>query len=208
MKKLTKQEEKAIIGNIIEKELLAFKSLLLGYGTSRAVFNYGKDKVVKIALDEGGITQNKNEVNFVENFGDECVASIFGYSDNILIAEKLITYDLNHIEDAYCYFVNDGIFDEDYSDGGFSNRELEDLVDTVDFLNSAIDYTADNYQLGQDGYGKFKAYDYGYVSKMGFNSQVGEVDRIIHDGKLITELDFLYYKLDEERPDDCEFEIE
>lgn len=196
IKKLNKQEEKAIIGEIINKELLAFKSALLGYGTSRAVFSYGKDKVVKIALDEGGITQNRNELNFVRTFGDEYVASIFAYSDNILIAEKLVAvYDGNDIEDAYWYYNDYG--ESDNSDGGFSGRELADIVDTVDFINNAIDYTTDNYQLGEDKHGKFKAYDYGYLSGMEFNSQVGSMNVIVDDGKLTTELNFLYCQLDE-----------
>ena len=80
---------------------------LIGYGTSRIVFDLGNGTVAKIPYSNIGILANKIEYEYyLEN--KDIVAEISKYSNNIIIQEKLhsiiivpLEYTINKTLDVY-----------------------------------------------------------------------------------------------------------
>ena len=155
MKKLTDRQERRIMATVM-KNIKMF-----GNGSSRVVVPFGKDKVVKIALCERGKNQNNNEIYLFENHSNELnLATIFAYSENIIIMERL--YDtFEYFENNEFSFINsDSEFEYYYHEYG---ERVELQVDSiVEGLECHWGHTDDNWQLGVDKKGNIKSYDYGF----------------------------------------------
>ena len=147
---LTSYQERKII-----EKLIIDKTSHLNYGSSRIVFPYQNDKVIKIALSDEGFRQNRAEVNtYLECDRDNTLANIFAYGHAIIIAER-------------CEFLVDADEDEAWdlinnlSDDG--KEEIADyLEDTLQYLNDRYGLTSDNYQLGKNHKGYIVSLDYGF----------------------------------------------
>ena len=147
---LTTHQEKVIIDKLLKR-----KTEFLNYGSSRVVFPWTDDKIVKIALTEEGINQNKNELRvFTDCKEDDILSNIFAYGEIILICEK-------------CDLKVDADFDEfdetmqDLYDNG--QKEIADKAQkAVDYLEEHYGHTSDNYQLGYNRKGYLVSVDYGF----------------------------------------------
>ena len=155
MKKLTSRQERRIMATVM-KNIKMF-----GNGSSRVVVPFGKNKVVKIAVCESGKNQNYNEIYLFKNHSSELsLATIFAYSENIIIMERL--YDVfEYFENNEFSFINsDNEFDYCYHEYG---ERVELQVDsTIEMLEYYWGETDDNWQLGVDKKGNVKSYDYGF----------------------------------------------
>ena len=149
MKKLTKLEELQIINELITR------SNLIDSGSSRAVFNYGADKVVKVVCEDEGRIQNKKEVEMYERYGYKgYLAEIYAYGKNIIIMEKVKT-SVRHMSDE--------------------QRRQYDVIE--DFLDTVLG-TTDCMQVGINKHDNVVCYDYGFdIDDSGYN--VGRISRII-----------------------------
>lgn len=133
MKTLTEKEQNKLIKKV-------FKDYsFINQGSSRKVFDIGKNRVLKIAFDNGGFNQNMLEVETYQQYNNILpLAKIYAYSKNCIIMEKV------DILDSYDDFdeINDTI--NDYN--------IEDI----------LGYTSDNQQMGRNKDGKVVMYDYGF----------------------------------------------
>lgn len=157
MKKLTDRQERRIMATVM-KNIKMF-----GNGSSRVVVPFGKNKIVKIALCESGKNQNNNEIYLFENHSNELsLATIFAYSENIIIMERL--YDtFEYFENNEFSFINSyNEFECCYHEYG-ERVELQ-VNDTIEGLEYYWGETDDNWQLGVDKNGNIKSYDYGFVA--------------------------------------------
>jgi hypothetical protein len=135
-------------------------------GSSRAVFGYTNDLVVKIAIDKQGQRQNANEINAFRYYGSYApLAKITAYGKNIVVMERVDALEYGEVE----AIVNDEYYeDEDengevyevYGDGEF-NEKVKDVVYELERINGETD---DNFQIGYNSNGNIVAYDYGYNS--------------------------------------------
>ena len=197
IKRLTKEEEQAIIDRYIKDENF------LDAGSSRAVYmeDYG-EKVVKIALSDEGRTQNKNEVEYYKEHGHTgYFADIYAYGEFVVVMEYVIA-DERHLMDMFWeyYCDSDGepelddVFYEEYLEVDWKDEYYEgenlELIQRAERQYEAVskifvymtdevgNYSGDNSQIGMtpDGY---KLYDYGYDDSMSRNSQVGNMSNMI-----------------------------
>ena len=147
---LTTHQEKVIIDKLLKR-----KAEFLNYGSSRVVFPWTDDKIVKIALTEEGIKQNKNELRvFTDCEEDDILSNIFAYGKIVLICEKC---DLEVDADS-------DVFDEvmqDLYDNG-KNEIADKAQKAVDYLNNHYGHTDDNYQVGYNRKGYLVCLDYGF----------------------------------------------
>lgn len=104
-------------------------------GSSRKVFKFN-DKLVKLAVDDGGRLQNKNEIYMAQNYPN-LVANIYAYGDLILVVEPLDFYN----EDEWKPFINE-ICEYGYDEGEFTEV-------WTDFMNDYIDDDDDECKLNQ-----------------------------------------------------------
>lgn len=164
-RKLTiKQEE-----NIINK-LLRDGVAHIGYGSSRVVFPYGKDKVIKIALTREGFNQNKAELNTYTNCDREnTLADVFCYGNIMLISEKcelVVDADSGEYENYLSDLYDNG-----------ENDVAQTLEETISYLEENLGVTDDNFQLGRNRKGFIVSLDYGFVPDSE-DEQVGNMDEI------------------------------
>ena len=141
------------------------KNLFIHNGSSRAVFQFDDNKVIKIALDRQGRLQNENEVFLFSNYGKEYLAEIFAYGRFIVIMEEVRE---EYMED---------MLDLAYGDLGTSyNQETYDrLQKLIDFLERFQGETNDNYQLGfSKTRNKLVSFDYGYTTNNEHSSMVSD----------------------------------
>ena len=136
--------------SVQEQTELIYKLLkdnrVISHGGGRLVFEHPdyRDRVIKIAMGEGGIKQNELEADVYCDYSNnyDIFAHIFGYSSLIIEMEKVEPLpDLEYIED-----------EEEESVAWDIKYTLDDLIGS----------TADNEQLGKNECGDIVAYDYGF----------------------------------------------
>ena len=147
---LTTHQEKIIIDKLLKR-----KAEFLNYGSSRVVFPWTDDKIVKIALTEEGIKQNKNELRvFTDCEEDDILSNIYAYGKIVLVCEKC---DLEVDADFEDYLE---LLDNLYNEG---KTEVSAKVQkAVDYLNNHYGNTDDNYQIGYNRKGFLVCLDYGF----------------------------------------------
>jgi hypothetical protein len=159
MKRLSYAEEVSILKGLLEDDVEA-----IGCGSSRLVFPYGKDKVIKLAVTEEGIAQNQTEIDCFEDAPENTVAEIFSYGYLIIVAERLT--DILNDNDEMDYsdieeYIRNNCEDKEQADGFVNAFEK-----ALDFLDSRFDETDDNLQIGKNSKGFYVAYDYGFSRRV------------------------------------------
>lgn len=131
------------------------KNLFIHNGSSRAVFQFGEDRVIKIALDREGRLQNQNEVDLFKAAGNEYLAEIFAYGRFIIIMEEVRE---EYMEDMLDLASGD-------LGTSYDTATYDRLQDIMSFLEDHLGDTNDNYQLGfSTTRNKLVSYDYGYTT--------------------------------------------
>lgn len=201
MKKLTSRQEESIL-RIVKSDLG-----VLGRGSSRVVFDMPfeayryadldeeKEYVVKIPYCSSGLNQTQNEIYTFEEYKtteyEHYLAEIAAIGEFIIIMEK--------IEDCSEYFDNADdydLFDEqdivafvnEWGDECSAIRE--DAVPLLAFLQDQKG-TSDSGQIGYNGDGRLKIYDYGF--DVYGDNLIGDIVgfSVTNDMQLITFLDSL-----------------
>ena len=168
-----------------EIEILENLGDFIANGSSRAVYEYNDDYVVKVALDKKGQYQNKVEVNSYRKYGDLHLARIQSYGKHIVVMEKVdkldyyVVYDIWHTENYDEYTGEDK---EYYEAKGIDESLFYKIKETVDALDEWNGTTSDNYQIGIVG-DRVVAYDYGF--------ETGSFDKCVSN---FSDLD--YYALE------------
>lgn len=167
MKRLSRYEEILII-RAAQKE-----SKFLSNGSSRAVYDIGNGRVLKVAIDRKGQYQNKTEIELYRNSNSrEYLAAIYAYGKYCIVMEKVIVTEYSDMSDLI-----DGsrYFNDDSTDSYLTVAEgLQKFYETpklkVETFREAYNYlcyengrTSDNYQIGIRADGSAAAYDYGFV---------------------------------------------
>lgn len=172
MKKLTSRQEESILR--VVKSDLGF----LGRGSSRMVFDMPfeayryadldeeKQYVVKIPYCSAGLNQTQNEIYTFEEYKtteyEHYLAEIAAIGEFIIIMEK--------IEDCSEYFDNADDYDlfDEQDIAAFINEWgddcsaiREDAIPLLAFLQDQKG-TSDSGQIGYNGDGRLKIYDYGF----------------------------------------------
>src|SRR5690554_313172 len=150
----------------IDQEIEILENLgdFIANGSSRAVYEYNDDYVVKVALDKKGQYQNKVEVNSYRKYGDLHLARIQSYGKHIVVMEKVdmldyyVVYDIWHTENYDEYTDEDKDY---YERKGIDENLFYKIKETVDALDEWNGTTSDNYQIGVVG-DRVVAYDYGF----------------------------------------------
>jgi hypothetical protein len=162
MIKLTIDQEIEILENLGE---------FIANGSSRAVYEYDDDYVVKVALDRKGQYQNNVEVKNYRAHGDLHLARIQSYGKHIVVMEKveeLNYYTIMNIlrSEYYNEFVESNTNEEGfyyYKDESIDEDLFYKIHETVNALDKWNGSTADNCQIGIVG-NRVVAYDYGFES--------------------------------------------
>jgi hypothetical protein len=189
MVKLTINQEIEILENLGE---------FIGNGSSRAVYEYNDDYIVKVALDKKGQYQNSAEVKKYRKYGDLHLARIQSYGKHIVVMEKVdildyyIVYDIWHSEN-YDEYTDE---DKDYYEAkGIDESLFYKIKETVDALDEWNGTTSDNYQIGIVG-DRVVAYDYGFETGS-FDkcvSNLGDLDYYALENVALAVLDILKRK--------------
>jgi len=149
MTELTIKEEYELL-----KELINEGVNFIHNGSSRAVFDLDKERVIKIAMDKQGRRQNKNEIDLFRKAGNTYLAEIYSYGTFIIVMEKVDEECMEICMDIYC--GNDEYLD-------YTDKEKDQVVEVVDFLKYHAGETNDNFQLGRScTRDRFVSFDYGY----------------------------------------------
>lgn len=150
-----------------EIEILENLGSYIANGSSRVVYDYDNDYIVKVALDKKGQYQNNVEVKNYRNYGDTYLARIQSYGKYIVVMERVDELDYCTVEDIweagdYDEFVD---WNTDQNGNYYYEGVDEDLFykvqKTVDALEQWNGRTEDNYQIGTVG-GRIVAFDYGF----------------------------------------------
>lgn len=166
MKRLSKSEEIAILRELAEREEF------IANGSSRAVFEWGDDQVVKVAYDNPGRIQNHQEIE-AARMCPHLTAEIEAYGSNIIICEKLEDseiFDLVEFMDSIDAYDEDGysinyVNDEDYEElTEYGVPEcLERMLAVYNEANRELGYTEDNCQIGwSESRQKYVLFDAGF----------------------------------------------
>lgn len=159
--RFTRQEQKDLINALLDKCHKTHLRNFIGNGGGRLVFEHPfyEDRVVKVAMGEGGVNQNKLEIRTYLDYAGcyDIFANIFGFEDLVLEMEKVAPYDIDNLDEEDEY--------EDY----------EAAWDTKYLLDDILGETADNQQLGKNEDGKWVAYDYGYTPEFETSTQVSDI---------------------------------
>ena len=193
IKWLTKKEEQELIDKYIIDEGF------IDNGSSRAVFKGPTGEVVKIALDDQGRVQNKNEIDFYMNHKETgYFANISAYGEFVVIMEELSLHSIGLYEEFYQYYedYNSSELLEDFFEDFYYEYIIEEELDDrreeleweykkmygmLEFMEGSLsNETADNAQIGKDREGNLKWYDYGFDTKYKVGSQVGNVGSFIY----------------------------
>lgn len=158
MKKLTTEEELDILNVALNK------NEYLDNGSSRIVCELSDGKVLKIAVDEGGIVQNNREIETFEEFGNQFLAEIFAYGKYVIVMERL-DY-ATRIEDIFRYQHSAQTqFDKECCGWGaeYDEEQFESALVTQYELGEILGESEDNDQLGMRvGTKQVVSYDYGF----------------------------------------------
>lgn len=168
---LSKREERRILRNVLRK--INF----MESGSSRIVVPFGKDKIVKVALQKEALEQNKNEIEIYKEYAEILpLGKIYAYGERVILMERLY--------DPYCFYnegtyetINEDYYLEDYY-FEFDNYLVETIENIIEYFQEIQGDTGDNWQLGVDKNGNFKSYDYGYTTCKSFHEQVGSISSI------------------------------
>lgn len=191
MRILTKREEIVILKMLdIEDNL--------GYGSSRfviecpiAVYNYlSLDKstryVIKLAIGHGGFNQHEREVEvWTECHNKNFLAEIVAAGHFISIMEEVEVCDYMDFADYVSDYNEDDYTAEEVAENwlSYDDEDPEDpeyshtvevytkVAETIRFLAVYNGDTSDNGQLGWTKDGRCVAYDYGFISGQGCESQ-------------------------------------
>lgn len=185
---LTKEEELAILNELTEDDKI-------DNGTSRNVYEFRSNYVVKVAMSTGGLNQNKIERDFYNEHGDTgYFADLYAYGVMINIMEKL---------DDCCYYESDELHYYDKEDDGYERAQV--ILSVINVVDELTDYYGgDN---GQVGYSLkddcYKVYDYGYSMDYDRDEIVDDVDswlcvvdplqnaiNVLHGADIITQKEF------------------
>lgn len=171
MRVLSKREERRILRNVLRK------MKFMESGSSRIVVPFGKDKIVKVALQEQSLEQNKNEIEIYKEYAEILpLGKIYAYGERVILMERL--YDPFYFyNEGTCQTINEDYNLEDYY-FEFEDHLVETVENIVEYFQDIQGYTGDNWQLGVDKNGNFKSYDYGYTTRKSFGEQVGSISSI------------------------------
>jgi hypothetical protein len=185
---LTQEEELAILNSLTEDDMI-------NNGTSRNVYRFRKDFVVKVAMSTGGTNQNKIERGYYEEHGDS------GYFAELYACGKMINI-MERLSEC-CYFEEDELGCYDEEDECYSR--YQEILNVIENVNELTDYYGgDN---GQVGFSRnddcYKVYDYGYSMDYDRGEIVDDVEcwwcvvlplqnaiNIVSGGELITPEEF------------------
>lgn len=133
-----------------------------------------KDYVVKIAMGQGGMSQNMAEVETYIRYADDgFLATIYQAGRYCLIMEAVETdcwYDLAEEISSFETRYEDA---DNYAEGNnieYNERDNK-VIDTIGYLADIFGSTSDNGQVGWTKDGRCVAYDYGFYVEKGCNSQ-------------------------------------
>lgn len=159
MKRLSLQDEYDYIMSAWED------NIFIHNGSSRAVFKFGENRVIKIALDRQGRLQNENEVFLFSHYGNKYLAEIFAYGRFIVIMEEVRE---EYMEDML-----------DLANGdlgtSYTQETYDRLQELMDFLERLQGETNDNYQLGfSKTRNELVSFDYGYTTNHEHSSMVSD----------------------------------
>lgn len=173
-----------------EKEIQLLQHLkgfdLVNAGGARMVFevdnfmkelldlDQDKDYVVKIAMGQGGMSQNMAEVNVYIRYADDgFLATIYQAGRYCLIMEEVEPDDWYDLADEIGSFetrYEDADSYADYNDFEYSEADNK-VIDTIGRLTDIFGNTGDNGQVGWTKDGRCVAYDYGFYTERGCTSQ-------------------------------------
>lgn len=156
LKILTLDQELELIKNLRSEDFL-------GAGSSRAVYEYGENKVLKLAISAEGTRQNFLEKSRYEEYGDSSFARIYEAGLYILISERVTVFDGEYYVSRYYDLT--GCYADIEDDQGLDQEILsigQEVSDLKDWLDDLSGYTDDNFQIGKGQDGRIVAYDYGY----------------------------------------------
>ena len=148
MRELTIEEEFELLENTMSKG-----AKYIHNGSSRVVFQLPNNRVLKVAIDRQGRTQNKNEWFLFKTQGRKHLAEIYAYGRFSLIMEQVDEYGMDYMIDVF-----NGEYEEDFTPE--QHQELQSVIDLLEEYNGETD---DNFQLGTSliDY-RLVAYDYGF----------------------------------------------
>lgn len=168
-KLLSQQEEREIIESIYKNHLA-----YIGNGASRLVFEASQEiydkycdghaAVIKVAVGQGGIIQNRHECDAYLEYGHlGYFATIYAYGQLVEIMEQVDTFECRDFldfgdeeeEDFATYLIDDCGYRIEADDAYEFLRVAYALCDI-------FGYTGDNGQLGFTENGAIVAYDYGF----------------------------------------------
>lgn len=166
---LTRNEEKLILDQIVDTHMD-----FIGNGAARLVFRASQDicdkycnghaAVIKVAVGQGGMTQNQNEINcYLEHGARLSLATIYAYGTLIEIMQAV---DPVECRDFLDYEDEPEAFNEMLTEDygyEFSDETAYEFLQVAYSLCDVFGYTADNGQLGIDENGCIVAYDYGFM---------------------------------------------
>lgn len=128
-------------------------------GSSRLVFidPRNRQRVVKVAIGAFALRQNKMEVRMWNEYGDSGnLAQIFEYGRYVIVMER-------------CEFTYD--YDSTYDN---PSENVSDAIEEIGgWLDSILEYTEDNYQVGKTFDGRWVSFDYGFDPAHDSNVQCG-----------------------------------
>lgn len=167
--------------------------------------------VIKLGCGQGGFNQNSREVEvWLENEGCDYLAPIYAAGRFIIIMEAVdvcnyidfargIDYDDDPRERAETYIEDE--YDMSPEDANYEStvKDYEKAAYTITQLAYHNGNTCDNGQLGMTASGRYVAYDYGFISDVGCDSQCSEdlVENIYDDKCFNYYIDELKNILDE-----------
>lgn len=174
---LTPDQEYQILMNILDD-----KYPFIDNGSSRAVYEFDNGIILKLALDDGGKTQNDKEIELYWQLGGEYLADIYAYGDSIILMEEVDIYYKN-LRDWY---IDDLDFwgDDEHE---FTEEEIDNIHNTISVIEDYLGGTADNDQIGYSyKKGKFVSYDYGFEVENKQNS-IGSMHDYVYDDEYFEE---------------------
>lgn len=189
------------LSNSQERKLLKLlkNAKMVGHGSSRLVFIDPRDsnRVVKVAIGANSFCQNKLEVKLWNSTQNSYLAQIYEYGKFVVVMERVFeTYDEDSFYEAY---------DPDSEDYEFFQRG----INVVNWLESELGSTSDNYQIGVNANDEWKAYDYGFDPEQSTYDQCGaarwmntkdcrsfldEMERLVRFHRPITEIQHFIYR--------------
>lgn len=186
------------LSNLQERKLLKLlkNAELIGNGSSRIVFidPRNSNRIVKVAIGANSFRQNKLERKLWNSTEDKRLARIYEYGRFVIVMERMVqTFD------------EDSLYEEFY---GCDDDVMYDAgMEVVGWLQDLLGETSDNYQIGLNEDGDFKAYDYGFDPEHPSYTQCGEAnwmrtntfryyldkfEEILRDHRPITEVQRLF----------------